>query len=538
MDNKEELLNVNDVADIENEGVNAKKVKIEPPPGSEGSFTFQGYTYQRKDTQMRKGGIITCYYVCAHHKAKKCTKNCSVKFHPDGNMEYVYNDGEHLCTNAAVIQSGRFAVIDLQQSMRAEVSSLAVQQPQARPKDLAVKVLQDTQADHSEEMVKLLDVNQLCKEVYNARAEVFGTSWEGAIKSAPLINPSDTDDRLFLQFDAEWAACDKTFQRILGWAHPDLVFLLKTGPLNAFVDCTFKCVPAPFKQLMVFMVYSRAHRTYVPVFYVLVQSKLLEVYERALREIWLATGKMLKCISFTCDFEQNLITAGKEVFKDTTIIPCYFHWKQALRRKLVDLGIPADVITAIAGDGGHIELLTVLPVNQILQLGIPYIRQQTAALEAANPRLTQFWDYFVATWLKKYKPEDWNLNKVVAQSAPTAVQDFVCINRTNNALERHNRALNERFPNAHPNVMTFVNTIRLMATEMKNSLDRIQRGMEQPIDHDDLTLPKIPIGYYIYANGALEEAKRLQLEALEKKRLQEEEAKKPKGKGGKKSKLN
>jgi hypothetical protein len=44
--------------------------------------------------------------------------------------------------------------------------------------------------------------------------------------------------------------------RLAGWAHPQLVPLLKYEKLSLFIDGTFKCCPKEFSQLLIFMIYD------------------------------------------------------------------------------------------------------------------------------------------------------------------------------------------------------------------------------------------------------------------------------------------
>jgi len=73
---------------------------------------------------------------------------------------------------------------------------------------------------------------------------------------------------LFLKWDLN-VSIDDEMQRIIGWAHADLIFLTQGGPVNIFVDCTFRIVPKGIHQCIVIMIYSNACESYVPIFYIL-----------------------------------------------------------------------------------------------------------------------------------------------------------------------------------------------------------------------------------------------------------------------------
>ena len=64
------------------------------------------------------------------------------------------------------------------------------------------------------------------------------------------------------------------------------------------------------------------------------------------------------------DFEQAFINALRECFPNAKIIGCLFHWKQAIRRKMIGLGIPKEVVSYFMRPG-KLDLLTVLPPEDI-----------------------------------------------------------------------------------------------------------------------------------------------------------------------------
>jgi hypothetical protein len=92
-----------------------------------------------------------------------------------------------------------------------------------------------------------------------------------------------------------------------------------------------------------------------------------------------------------------------------------------------------------------------------------------------------FWRYFNRTWLTQYKISDWNINGVMSLN-----------NRTNNALERYNRTLNNEFPNAHPSLVTFIQSIKLLTFRQVFELQQICRGIRMEPVHKipELTIPQ------------------------------------------------
>ena len=340
----------------------------------------------------------------------------------------------------------------------------------------------------------MLSIDQIKTLINNIQHTELG-SWEGRVKSAPLCFVTDDDSRLFLQFDLTYTPSDPNdgLQRMLGWAHPQLIFLLRSGPLNLFIDCTFHCVPRGFYQLMTLMVYSPSHRTYVPIFYVLLQTKYEDCYLRALYQIMAATGFQLKAKTVTCDFEFALINAVQEVFSDVPLIGCLFHFKQAIRRRLLKLKLPEEVITVLIGEHGLMNFITSIPVDDIGLYAIPYIRACMAEYEKIHKQaLDEFWKYFFFTWMRRYDPKHWNIHAI--EKAKVDPRDVI-INRTNNASERYNRTLKNRFPCAHPSMIDFVCAIRNESHNYVQQLRFISEGKLQPVPHESVTLYPIPDDY-------------------------------------------
>jgi len=136
--------------------------------------------------------------------------------------------------------------------------------------------------------------------VYYLGTKEYG-DWLDRIVQHPLLTTFINDERPFLQFILMLPVPVKSgnnpnnfeVQKIIGWGHPDLIFQMKHGKVNLFIDCTFKCCPRGFYQCMIIMMYSIAYDQYIPVFYILLESKCALVYYHALEQcILLRTGSL------------------------------------------------------------------------------------------------------------------------------------------------------------------------------------------------------------------------------------------------------
>jgi hypothetical protein len=413
------------------------------------------------------------------------------------------NNEGHTCPQKVKrdVRSGSIAVsFDMTESARvidvkAEMKVLAEELALSETKMSSIRIAQQVQdtMDRKYDILpyKGLNAHQLQSLVHYTRRKEFA-DWEGAIASFPLVLCSDDDERLFLQFNST-VNLGNSLQKIIGWGHPDLIHLLKYGEVNTFIDCTFSCVPKGFEQCLIIMVHDRSTSLYVPVFYVLLQSKLENTYFHALQLCISSADWKFLAKTVTCDFEQALLNAVEANFPAVPIVGCVFHWKQALRRKLLARGIPRDIVSNLMGSDGLINILTHCPIEEIEIKAIPYIRHHFNEGDYKDS-FDSFWKYFLDTWMKMFKPQHWNVN------AFTEGTDDV-INRTNNPLERFNRKLKNAFPVAHPSMAVFVNTIKDLSVEYVSMLERIKRGTCPRPRHAPLTLKSMPADYESFVSA-------------------------------------
>ena len=118
------------------------------------------------------------------------------------------------------------------------------------------------------------------------------------IKTRPFCNTLEDSPRPFFLFDLTYRS-SLDFQRMIGWAHPDLVTLASKGGLNLFIDCTFDVVPHPFTQMMVIMLYHEATHLYLPVFHVLQHLKHEDTYIEAIHQCIVAAHHKMDGIAIS-----------------------------------------------------------------------------------------------------------------------------------------------------------------------------------------------------------------------------------------------
>ena len=429
---------------------------------------------------------LSASYRCKYRRGKSnCKKRMTRKFDSDtGSYATTQGVDKHTC-KTHVFGEG---VIDLVAEQKVYIQD-NINEFTSRGKPLmtlAREVHEEYQKAHQNAATVSLTVPQLYEQLRLARRSEQGMDWETRVFQHPLVSTSPTDLRNFLQFSSTVyipgpdGICREK-KRILGWAHPDLLFQLRHGAVHCFIDGTFDCCPHGFVQCLIFMVYLPAVQMYVPVFYVLVDTKLEAVYTQVFTLMLMACGgeKGLRVSTVTADFEKGLLNSIKAVLKKN-VIGCGFHWKQAIRKNMITkYHFDKDLVTFLIGPGGVLEILTILPPEEALSSGVPYAKAKTAVYLAANPRphalVEKFYAYLEKTWFRYYSVADFNVYDLSLKSLAGTLTEEDIINRTNNPLERFNRRFNNHFPNRDPQMDVFVTVLKEISQEYVDDLQRIQR---------------------------------------------------------------
>ena len=93
----------------------------------------------------------------------------------------------------------------------------------------------------------------------------------------------------------------------MAFGNPELLVYLKTPGLDLFIDATFDCIPKPFYQCLIIMVYDHMWNAYVPVMYILMTRKCEPLYWEAFNQVVVESCWKLKICTYTTDFERGLM---------------------------------------------------------------------------------------------------------------------------------------------------------------------------------------------------------------------------------------
>ena len=300
--------------------------------------------------------------------------------------------------------------------------------------------------------------NQVTSRVRNVRAQIQGSDLLRNIENSELARMKHSN-KFFLQFNCTIADDTKeqtTMERIVGFGNPYLFYYL-TNAQSLYIDATFSIVPKPFYQCLVVMIFEETLQIYLPILYILMTNKSQKMYRNALERIFKLSGRRANPKTITCDFEQALLNAIRGIFPYSKIIGCFFHWKQAIRRKLISLKFANEKeIVERAMVNYSMDMLTVIPVNEISTKGFAFVNDNLKDVifrDNDSEKLQKFWNYFEKYWMSSNKMiETWNISNYQG--------NINVLRRTNNGLERYNLRMKKLFKSGTPSLAQFVNTMR------------------------------------------------------------------------------
>lgn len=372
------------------------------------SITYKGFQFTRNgvprvvesksQSEALRNHYVTAYYKCKHSRSvakgnckaslslqvdvdiDEYTDNITIATHVD-NSRYKVKDA-HSCGQDYKSVVGSSGVENFIPVMEDAVRTRALEVGLSKPAlTIARQVYEEFEGKQNDKMARLASVHHL-KDVINSTRQEENSN-EMAIYQSPTINCSDTDPRKILLFDMRYTSPnqkDQPLQRAIGWGNPDLINLVKHGPVALFCDATFRAAVKGFLQCLIIMVYLKAVDMFVPIWYTLMTCKDEDSYGRVFEQILRSADGKLQVTTATTDFEKAEMNQIQQVFKPKHFVGCVFHWKQCLRRKLIELHVNELLISYLIGDydedagTGYILLLTIIDPTEIVSKGIPYIR--------------------------------------------------------------------------------------------------------------------------------------------------------------------
>lgn len=241
-------------------------------------------------------------------------------------------------------------------------------------------------------------------------------------------------------------------------------------------DGTFDTVPLIFKQL--YCIHGRKDDKLFPLVYVLCKRKSKETYEfilNKLREL----KRNLNPTSIIVDFELAFIIKFQEIFPETEIHGCLYHFSQSVWRHIQECGLQKKYQDDenVSFEIRKLLALTFVPPQDVIHHYDVLINSEYYIdnKEVFKPVL----EYFEPTWIRKkgkrrtkpptYPIELWNCYQSVLNNDP----------RTNNDVEGWHRGFSDKLNESHASIPKFLNAIQREQSLMENKYSDMLGGKTQ-----------------------------------------------------------
>ena len=133
--------------------------------------------------------------------------------------------------------------------------------------------------------------------------------------------------------------------KVIGFASDKCLSILFESN-DVFIDGTFAVAPKPFKQVVT--IHAMHSENSIACGYFLATSKKEAVYStifQKLKSLAVEINQNFEPTFIHSDFENAILSAIKKFFRKSRNVGCYFHYLQAINRKINKLGLKSRVAT-------------------------------------------------------------------------------------------------------------------------------------------------------------------------------------------------
>lgn len=408
------------------------------------TFVYSRYKYT-KNSQYKD----STYYRCSHSR-----QGCGVRLTKNG--EKVTIRGEHTCEKTTQYQPVSDPNVVTQ-----FIDNLATT-TRLNPIQIYEKTLKEFTKRTRKKIIQIPTKKQITDRVRELR-ELRETAKQNELSIVLTPELSETEDKKpFLQ--CFWKGrIQAQMESTIIWARAECLDILRqNGPV--FIDATFKVAPRGFVQCFIIMAFDRVTNVFVPCpcAYSLMTSKTEYMYSRILHEIIVLLDYAWSPSIVVIDFEKALVNAAMYEFEKKHIVGCFFHFKQALSKRMRSIKLPR-VETKIA-----LKL-----INNLVLIKRKHIKDAIEKIKSTpslvSTRWNDFWKYFNKVWMKKFEPSLWNISNK---------EDVDMSSYTNNCIESYNGRIGAKFMNAHPTLDNFIKVIMSEQDYFIKHMKKIRGGDE------------------------------------------------------------
>lgn len=379
---------------------------------------------------------------------------------------YKKNLKNHICEKLKINKLNK---IDITEEIKKNVIKITKNNLLMTPSDIWLQANKNIKEKYkkNETLLKLPNRKTIINYIKNSKKKLGINDIYTIIKQEKYACLSETDKRNFFKIEyiyempKEKEKNINKLHRLLIWAHPDLLWILRRKHCKVFIDGTFYSVPKPFRQCVVIMAHDDETSLNIPVVYSLLDSKSSWAYWHLFHNILVITEMEFDPITITTDFEPSLLEAVKEQFPLSKKIGCFFHFVYNIRKKMHILKIERTLIDKLL-NSKKFKKIIYLKKKKIIKA----LKKKINKIDdEKNECWIKFLNYFKKQWMKAGIIELWNRTKIKKDEK---------LVKTNNSMENFNRKLNSKFPRKNPNIFTFIETIKNISCEYVERINNIK----------------------------------------------------------------
>jgi len=236
-------------------------------------------------------------------------------------------------------------------------------------------------------------------------------------------------------------------------------------------DSTFEMAPQSAYQ--VYTIHGYVHDEGVPLLWALLPNKTTASYTElftAVRNALLTAFRGIGQTSYLiCDFEMAAINAVTAVFPELTIKGCSFHFRQALMRRLQNLGLRSVYHSETEYPSVRNWLREIMAMSMLPSFAVPLAWQvmkqhPVTGSSTVDSQCASFAEYFNTTW-------------VIGDFSPAMWTHFDHLGpRTTSLAEGWHNSLNSQFGMPHPSLQSFLNWLQKCQFGVQCRLTQLASG--------------------------------------------------------------
>ncbi|CAF1106351.1 unnamed protein product [Rotaria magnacalcarata] len=230
-------------------------------------------------------------------------------------------------------------------------------------------------------------------------------------------------------------------------------------------DGTFLTRPLLFAQI--YIIFGYFDGFLIPCIYCLTSRQDQVTYEKILNHIisigYSQLNTRFSPQSLTCDFELGSINPAAKCFPNISITACFFHYSQALWRKVQDLKLNSLISKSKTNNNSWSEEqrkaayiwfsgaigLALIPPSHVESVWTNVMDEYIPETPLAQDFNDYMAENYVCQQSSRYSIELWNVFTNIQQKLP----------RTNNAAEGYNHCMSTVFP-PHPHIYEFIRCLK------------------------------------------------------------------------------